>query len=127
MRVWGFPIRTSTDLRSVGNSPWLFAASHVLLRLQAPRHPPLALYNLENYKKMLVLAMEFSRINQGCKRSLPPSVRAITPSALTALAGLGVLAAPTTPVRRETGTCKRLRAYATQHHYAECQSLKTEQ
>ena len=48
--VWGFPIRTSTDLRLVGNSPWLFAATHVLLRLQAPRHPPLALCNLENYK-----------------------------------------------------------------------------
>ena len=44
----GFPIRTSTDLSLVGNSPWLIAASHVLLRLQAPRHPPLTLYNLEN-------------------------------------------------------------------------------
>ena len=32
----------------VGNSPWLIAASHVLLRLQAPRHPPLTLCNLEN-------------------------------------------------------------------------------
>ena len=44
----GFPIRTSTDPRLVGSSPWLIAASHVLLRLQAPRHPPLTLYNLEN-------------------------------------------------------------------------------
>ena len=44
----GFPIRTSTDQSLVGNSPWLFAASHVLLRLQAPRHPPLALCSLEN-------------------------------------------------------------------------------
>ena len=32
----------------VGSSPWLFAASRVLLRLQAPRHPPLTLSNLEN-------------------------------------------------------------------------------
>jgi hypothetical protein len=55
----GFPIRTSTDQRSVGSSPWLFAATHVLHRLQAPRHPPLALCSLEN--KMLVLAMQFSR------------------------------------------------------------------
>ena len=39
----GFPIRTSTDQRSVGSSPWLIAATRVLHRLQAPRHPPLAL------------------------------------------------------------------------------------
>ena len=44
----GFPIRTSTDRSSVGSSPWLIAATHVLLRLQAPRHPPLALCSLEN-------------------------------------------------------------------------------
>ena len=31
----------------VGSSPWLVAATHVLLRLQAPRHPPLALCSLE--------------------------------------------------------------------------------
>src|SRR5436190_14169212 len=47
-RVPGFPIRTSTDRSLVGSSPWLFAATHVLLRLQAPRHPPLALCSLEN-------------------------------------------------------------------------------
>src|SRR5881394_887111 len=47
-RVRGFPIRTSTDRSLVGSSPWLFAATHVLLRLQAPRHPPLALCSLEN-------------------------------------------------------------------------------
>ena len=38
----GFPIRTSTDQCLVGSSPWLIAATHVLHRLQAPRHPPLA-------------------------------------------------------------------------------------
>src|ERR1700691_6287147 len=48
LRVPGFPIRTSTDRSLVGSSPWLFAASHVLLRLQTPRHPPLALCSLEN-------------------------------------------------------------------------------
>ena len=42
----GFPIRTSPDQRSVGNSPELFAATHVLLRLSAPRHPPHALSSL---------------------------------------------------------------------------------
>jgi hypothetical protein len=44
----GFPIRTSTDQRLVGSSPWLIAATHVLHRLQAPRHPPLALCSLKN-------------------------------------------------------------------------------
>ena len=44
----GFPIRTSTDQSLVGSSPWLIAATHVLHRLQAPRHPPLALCSLEN-------------------------------------------------------------------------------
>jgi hypothetical protein len=60
LRVPSFLIRTSTDRSLVGSSPWLIAASHVLLRLQAPRHPPLALCSLKT--KMLVLAMEFSRV-----------------------------------------------------------------
>src|SRR5215218_4133444 len=44
----GFPIRTSSDQRLVGNSPKLFAATHVLHRLLAPRHPPHALSSLLN-------------------------------------------------------------------------------
>ena len=39
----GFPIRTSSDQRSVGSSPRLNAASHVLHRPSMPRHPPCAL------------------------------------------------------------------------------------
>ncbi len=42
----GFPIRTSPDQRLVGNSPKLFAATHVLHRLSAHRHPPHALSSL---------------------------------------------------------------------------------
>ena len=42
----GFPIRTSSDQRLVGNSPKLFAATHVLHRLSKPRHPPYALSSL---------------------------------------------------------------------------------
>src|SRR5687767_9825665 len=42
----GFPIRTSPGQRSVGISPEHFAATHVLLRLLAPRHPPHALSSL---------------------------------------------------------------------------------
>ena len=40
--VRGFPIRTSSDQRFVGNSPRLNAASHVLHRPSMPRHPPYA-------------------------------------------------------------------------------------
>ena len=43
--VLGFPIRTSSDQRFVGNSPRHNAASHVLHRLSMPRHPPYALNN----------------------------------------------------------------------------------
>ena len=46
LRLPGFPIRTSPDQCSVGNSPELFAATHVLHRLLAPRHPPHALSSL---------------------------------------------------------------------------------
>ena len=47
-RVPGFPIRISPDQCLVDGSPELFAVTHVLHRLQAPRHPPLALCSLEN-------------------------------------------------------------------------------
>ena len=42
----GFPIRTSPDQSLVSGSPRLFAATHVLHRLSAPRHPPHALCSL---------------------------------------------------------------------------------
>src|SRR5436189_3734939 len=48
-RVRGFPIRTSTDQSLVDSSPWLFAATHVLHRHLAPRHPPLALCSLKSH------------------------------------------------------------------------------
>ena len=42
----GFPIRTSSDQSSLSSSPRLIAASHVLHRLSAPKHPPCTLYSL---------------------------------------------------------------------------------
>src|SRR5690606_33341819 len=42
----GFPIRTSPDQSLVSGSPRLIAATHVLHRLSAPRHPPHALSSL---------------------------------------------------------------------------------
>jgi hypothetical protein len=76
----GFPIRISTDQSLVDSSPWLIAATHVLHRHLAPRHPPLALCSLKiahssalpretkskeshfALLKMLVLAMQFSKV-----------------------------------------------------------------
>jgi hypothetical protein len=48
--VPGYPIRTSSDPRSVDNSPRHIAASHVLHRLSMPRHPPCALTHLQTQK-----------------------------------------------------------------------------
>jgi hypothetical protein len=45
--VPGYPIRTSSDPRSVDNSPRHIAASHVLHRPLMPRHPPCALTHLQ--------------------------------------------------------------------------------
>ena len=44
----GFPIRTPSDQRSIGNSPRPIAALHVLHRLTVPRHPPCALKNKQH-------------------------------------------------------------------------------
>jgi hypothetical protein len=51
--VPGYPIRTSSDPRSVDNSPRHIAASHVLHRLSMPRHPPCALTHLQTQKPKL--------------------------------------------------------------------------
>jgi hypothetical protein len=47
----GFPIRTSPGQRLLGTSPELIAASHVLHRLCAPRHPPSALSSLPMFHR----------------------------------------------------------------------------
>jgi hypothetical protein len=51
--VPGFPIRTSSDHRSVDSSPRHIAASHVLHRLPVPRHPPCALKHLQHKTKKM--------------------------------------------------------------------------
>src|SRR5947209_6144235 len=63
----GFPIRTSPDQSSVDSSPGLFAASHVLLRLLVPRHPPCALTNLAT--KMLASTVQFSSYGRAQPRT----------------------------------------------------------
>src|SRR4051812_49321287 len=51
--VLGFPIRTSSDQRSVDSSPRHIAASHVLHRPLMPRHPPCALKHLQTQKPIV--------------------------------------------------------------------------
>lgn len=60
----GFPIRTSSDPRSVGSSPRHIAASHVLHRLSMPRHPPCALKHLQTQKPR----------NKNCKTNKTPAL-----------------------------------------------------
>src|SRR6185369_7520460 len=51
LTVPGFPIRKSPDQSLLSGSPKLIAASHVLRRLLAPRHPPCALSSLTTMQK----------------------------------------------------------------------------
>ena len=54
----GFPIRTSSDPRSVDSSPRHIAASHVLHRLPVPRHPPCALKHLQTQKPKIIKSLK---------------------------------------------------------------------
>jgi hypothetical protein len=56
----GFPIRTSSDPRSVDSSPRHNAASHVLHRLPVPRHPPCALKHLQTQNQKLKINFEIA-------------------------------------------------------------------
>src|SRR3954471_14517720 len=108
----GFPIRKSSDQRSVDSSPRLIAASYVLHRLLVPRHPPCALNNLATQKtaqpppegndlcgptqtllqsqKMLASTVQFSTYNR------PPTLRPRrTPSSHRRTSGTRTRQAPT--------------------------------
>jgi hypothetical protein len=69
----GFPIRTPSDLSSVGSSPRLIAASYVLHRLLMPRHPPCALKNLTT--KMLASTVQFSNNHQNTRAATANTYR----------------------------------------------------
>src|ERR1044072_1645360 len=93
--VPGFPIRTSSDPRSVDSSPRHNAASHVLHRLPVPRHPPCALKHLQhktvkNSRKNLKIALSAhtttptptKRVNTACvqdARNHYPQIKHHTP------------------------------------------------
>src|SRR3954453_13427733 len=67
----GFPIRTSSDQRSVDSSPRHNAASHVLHRLSMPRHPPCALKHLQ-HKKPKINELKNSEIAHQHTKSARP-------------------------------------------------------
>ena len=73
--VPGFPIRTSSDPRSVDSSPRHNAASHVLHRLPVPRHPPCALKHLQHKTKKF---SEESEIAYQTQKTPPPKQRGST-------------------------------------------------
>ena len=77
--VPGFPIRTSSDQRSVDSSPRHNAASHVLHRLPVPRHPPCALKHLQHKT-----VQKFSEESKNCiikpNNPHPPPKREHKPS-----------------------------------------------
>jgi hypothetical protein len=70
----GCPIRKSPDQSLLNGSPKLIAASHVLHRLLAPRHPPYALSSLTIFanttQRKLQLLPVFS-----CQRTAQSEIR----------------------------------------------------
>ena len=71
----GCPIRISPAQSLLSGSPKLFAASHALLRLLAPRHPPYALSSLTIFANTTQLfAAFFTRIQLSKNNARKPSV-----------------------------------------------------
>ena len=77
--VPGFPIRKSPDQSLLSGSPKLIAASHVLHRLLAPRHPPYALSSLTTYAQSYhvlalagypYIAIQLSKSSDACYGSI---------------------------------------------------------
>src|ERR1700719_5319121 len=74
--VPGFPIRTSSDPRSVDSSPRHIAASHVLHRLPVPRHPPCALKHLQHKTKSFTQTLKLHIHTH--EKTTTPTKRAVT-------------------------------------------------
>ncbi len=70
----GFPIRKSPDLCLLSGFPELIAASHVLHRLLAPRHPPRALLSLTTFLSRGLRFLCGLSIHQGYGGLNPPTV-----------------------------------------------------
>ncbi len=74
--VLGFPIRTSSDQRSVDSSPRHNAASHVLHRPLMPRHPPCALKHLQHKKPQSRSLSNFKHRNTKLHHNKPTTAPA---------------------------------------------------
>jgi hypothetical protein len=96
----GFPIRTPSDLSSVGSSPRLIAASYVLHRLLMPRHPPCALKNLTT--KMLASTVQFSNNHQNTRAA---TANTYQPKSWRFVANLALCLLPKRRTTRSTRPC----------------------
>src|SRR3954463_15665602 len=93
----GFPIRKSRDQRLVSTSPKLIAASHVLHRLLAPRHPPCALNSLtSNARALMRLHSPVTRTSLfSCQRARTSSIDDAVQAYWISMELMGI--EPTTP------------------------------
>ena len=80
--VLGFPIRTSSDPRSVGSSPRHIAASHVLHRPLMPRHPPCALKHLQKHKNQKTIQRKLHHNKPTPEKAQPPNGNQTTDASL---------------------------------------------
>ena len=83
--VLGFPIRTSSDPRSVGSSPRHIAASHVLHRPLMPRHPPCALKHLQHKNQLLKIEITPQQPTDTSRPSPPSPPKRKEPESLSPL------------------------------------------
>ena len=101
--VPGFPIRTSSDQRSVDSSPRHNAASHVLHRLPVPRHPPCALKHLQHKTQKIV--SEESEIAYQTQKHAPPPKRS-TPHCACQMLATTIHKSNTTPHHQSGATTR---------------------
>ena len=109
--VPGFPIRTSSDPRSVDSSPRHNAASHVLHRLPVPRHPPCALKHLQHKHKKIL-----GRIRNcisDTKNTTPPNTRGSHP--LHQMLATTIHKSNTTPHHQSRATTTNPKSYSGRH------------
>ena len=77
LQLIGFPHSDIHGSIRICQSPWLFAACHVLLRLQEPRHPPCTLSNFSRsllYVFKIVKDLFFPLLGLGLSINAPLSL-----------------------------------------------------
>ena len=76
LQPWGLPHSDISGSIPVCGSPELFAAYHVLLRLQKPRHPPFALVTFNFLRKLQLTAAPTPALRAPPFRGTPPAAGA---------------------------------------------------